>query len=247
MGTDAAARKHPFRTGIGRPPSDPRDARQIAVAGEDVCDEYARHDEGLGRGVYPIERVPFPHPQCLCYRTEVLPTLEESADLLGKWARGEAQNPEIEADFRRWQKENAADLENWYTPTQALKQALDNSGEFATMDTEKLAKAMLSEPVIPDAKIYQFMLKPGAKHHRDFVEAGYTSEADGERLREDILAQCKENTLYEDLHWDEEYQQMRFKQHIQLGFNGHRFVVGWKIDKNMVAPQLVTCYRKEAK
>ena len=36
----------------------------------------------------------------------------------------------------------------------------------------------MASPEIPDAKIYQFMLKPGAKHNRDFVEAGYLSEAD---------------------------------------------------------------------
>ena len=241
----AAARKNPLCKGIKWHLSDAHYERQIAVAGEDVCDEYARHDEGLGRGVYPIERVPFPHPQCLCYRTEVLPTLEESADLLGKWARGEAQNPEIEADFRRWQKENAAELENWYTPAQALKQALDNSGEFATMDTEKIAKAMLSEPVIPDAKIYQFMLKPGAKHHRDFVEAGYTSEADGERLREDILAQCK-RASHEDIQYVAEYDYANYVQHISLGA-GHCFRVAWKVERNSDAAQLITCYRKEKK
>ena len=63
-------------------------------------------------GVYPVDRIPFPHPQCLCYRTEVLPTLEESAELLGKWARGEAASPEMDAGFERWKAENREELKN---------------------------------------------------------------------------------------------------------------------------------------
>ena len=166
-------------------------------------------------------------------------------NLSGNRARGEAQNPEIEADFRRWQKENAAELENWYSPAQALKQALDNSGEFATMDAEKIAKAMLSEPVIPDAKIYQFMLKPGAKHHRDFVEAGYTSEADGERLREDIIQKCMGESTFDTIEPDQVHGGIRFRKYITLGSEGHRFRIVWKIDEEAQAPRLITAFREE--
>ena len=80
-----------------------------------MCDEYARHDEGLGEGVWPIDKLPMPHPQCLCYRTEVLPTLEEAAEILSgradlteserrlsAWAKGETQDEALEKDYRRW-------------------------------------------------------------------------------------------------------------------------------------------------
>lgn len=80
------------------------------MAGEDVCDEYARHDEGLGRGVYPIDEVPFPHPQCLCYRTEVLPDMQESAELLRRWAKGEHTDSELDANYEKWKRENQAEL-----------------------------------------------------------------------------------------------------------------------------------------
>ncbi|MGN1005345.1 MAG: hypothetical protein ACI4O8_02405 [Aristaeellaceae bacterium] len=247
----AAAKKNPLCRGLKWHLSDSHYERQVAVAGEDVCDEYARHDEGLGAGVYPVDRIPFPHPQCLCYRTEVLPTLEESAELLGKWARGEAASPEMDAGFERWKAENREELEQLNLPDglgggsmQDIVQAeLDKSGEFATMDTAALARAMLADPVIPDGKIYQYMLKPGSNHYRDFVEAGYVSEADGERLRQDILERC-ENAPFENIRYDDTYRLIRFDKYISLG-PGHRFVVGWKIESGSDTPKLVTCYRKE--
>lgn len=109
-----AARKNPLCRGMKWHLSDQHYERQIAVAGEDVCDEYARHDEGLGRGVWSIDRLPLPHPQCLCYQTEELPSLEEAADFLGAWARGERADAAMESGFQKWQKENAAELNNWY-------------------------------------------------------------------------------------------------------------------------------------
>lgn len=109
-----AARKNPLCRGMKWHLSDQHYERQIAVAGEDVCDEYARHDEGLGRGVWSIDRLPLPHPQCLCYQTEELPGLEEAADFLGAWVRGEQADAAMESGFQKWQKENAAELNNWY-------------------------------------------------------------------------------------------------------------------------------------
>jgi hypothetical protein len=44
----------------------------------DRCNEYAAADNGLGRGVWPVERVPAkPHPQCLCYTVPKLVTVAE--------------------------------------------------------------------------------------------------------------------------------------------------------------------------
>ena len=242
----AAAEKNPLCRGLKWNLSNSHYERQIEPSGEDVCDEYARHNEGLGEGVWPIDKLPMPHPQCLCYRTEVLPTLEEAAEILSSradlteserrlsaWAKGETQDEALEKDYQRWKLEKIRDL-------------LDNSLEFATMNTDGIASAMMASPEIPDAKIYQFMLKPGAKHNRDFAEAGYLSEADGERLRADILEKCR-NAPVEDIRWNAEYNQTRYIQYIYLGPEEHRFKVSWKIEPNAERPQLTTCYRKEMK
>lgn len=50
---------------------------------KDVCDLYAEHDEGLGRGVWDKQRVPpKPHPQCLCYVTYDLMSPGQALDLI---------------------------------------------------------------------------------------------------------------------------------------------------------------------
>lgn len=47
----------------------------------DICDEYATADVGLGEGVYPPNAVPVnghpAHPNCLCYLTTVLSDIQE--------------------------------------------------------------------------------------------------------------------------------------------------------------------------
>ncbi len=44
----------------------------------DLCDDYARRDNGLGPGVWPMGMVPAkPHPLCLCFVTPSLPSVAE--------------------------------------------------------------------------------------------------------------------------------------------------------------------------
>lgn len=243
----AAAKKNPLCRGMKWNLSASHYERQVAVAGEDVCDEYALHDEGLGIGVWPIDDLPMPHPQCLCYQTEVVPDLEEAAELLSKWHYGDGTNAALDRRFEQWQKENAEELDNWCSEEEVVKRTLDNSGEFATMDTDKLARALLSEPIIDDAKIYRFMLNPEQKHYRDFVEAGYSQPEDGERLRADILSRCAETSVFEDIRIDDQWGGVRFEKYIRLGSEGHRFKVAFKIDEGSAMPRLLTCYRKEDK
>lgn len=52
---------------------------------EDICDEWATQDlYGLGPGVYPIDKVPPGHVQCLCYLTDELYQGQELIDRLKK-------------------------------------------------------------------------------------------------------------------------------------------------------------------
>ncbi len=43
----------------------------------DICDVWAAHDSGLGKGVYLLDDVPQRHPNCLCYVTTVLKAYPE--------------------------------------------------------------------------------------------------------------------------------------------------------------------------
>ncbi|MDI6617886.1 MAG: hypothetical protein QME45_04300 [Clostridiales bacterium] len=67
--------------------------RQIKNWGEDICDEYARHDEGFGKGNFRKGEVPVGHPQCLCVTYAIIPqTYDEMADELRDWADGESDD-----------------------------------------------------------------------------------------------------------------------------------------------------------
>ena len=62
----AAAKANPFCRAMHWQLSPSHYERQVARFGDDICDAYASHDEGLGRGNFPIDDVPMPHAQRLC-------------------------------------------------------------------------------------------------------------------------------------------------------------------------------------
>ena len=72
----------------------------------DICDEHADHDEGLGRGNFPIEAAPLPHPFCTClWYTDCTRSLDEIARELYRWGQGESV-PRLDAAFGYWREEN---------------------------------------------------------------------------------------------------------------------------------------------
>lgn len=99
------ALQNPFCTAIHWQLSPSHYERQVARFGEDVCDTYASHDEGLGRGNYPIKNVPMPHAQCLCVQVQVVPELDDVADRLSKWVDGGADSA-LDKAFGAWRLEH---------------------------------------------------------------------------------------------------------------------------------------------
>lgn len=185
----AAAKKNPLCMGLKWNLSDAHYERQIAVAGEDVCDTYARHDEGLGRGVYPVEKIPFPHPQCLCYRTEVLPSMEESADALRKWARGEHTDSALDAGFEKWKRENRAELERLELPNGfggvSAQEALDKSDTGGTMGVDSIsiphslgAKVLNYDIKLPDGTYAQLTEGTRITHIKTIAGKGRDRQID---------------------------------------------------------------------
>lgn len=101
--------KNPFVEGVEWMLSDSHFERQIKPFGPDVCDEYAKHDEGLGTGVFPVDKVPLPHPMCLCTQAPYIPKdkdFNEIGEELGRWVRGES-NPTLDAWYREFGREFA--------------------------------------------------------------------------------------------------------------------------------------------
>lgn len=97
-----AALLNPFAEAIHWALSPSHYERQVARFGADICDEYAAHNEGLGVGNWPIEKVPLPHPCCLCYQYAVVnKSMDECASELRAWLDGES-NPALDASFGKW-------------------------------------------------------------------------------------------------------------------------------------------------
>lgn len=86
----ANAKRNPFTEAIKWELSSEHYYRQVKRWGPDVCDDYAENDYyGLGTGVFPIDDVPIPHPNCLCYQYPVLSkSIDDIADDINDWLNG---------------------------------------------------------------------------------------------------------------------------------------------------------------
>ena len=99
-----AAADNPLCLGMRWMLSDSHFERQVRNYGRDICDDYAAHDEGLGVGVYPIDKLPMPHPQCLCTQVQVVPDMDAAVDRLNHWLGG-GHDPRLTQGFGRWRRE----------------------------------------------------------------------------------------------------------------------------------------------
>ncbi|HAU5258392.1 TPA: hypothetical protein JD121_16480 [Clostridioides difficile] len=81
--------KNPFCIGLQWNLSSQHYIRQVKWRGEDECDEYAEQNRfGLGEGVFPPEKYPIPHPNCLCYPIQVIVPINEASKMMNDWVTG---------------------------------------------------------------------------------------------------------------------------------------------------------------
>lgn len=101
--------RNPFVTAMHWELSMSHEVRQVIPFGRDCCDDYAEHYEGLGVGNFPVDKLPLPHPQCLCVQWAVIPeSLEDIGTEIGRWMAGEPN-----ARLDTWyQKEYGEELKN---------------------------------------------------------------------------------------------------------------------------------------
>lgn len=99
----SSSMENPFSTGVKWNLSSEHSSR-IGKFGmtKDICDEYASQDNyDLGTGVFPAEKVPISHPNCLCYLTEEVEDIDKASDDIINWINGE-ENKELD----KWAKNN---------------------------------------------------------------------------------------------------------------------------------------------
>lgn len=173
------ALRNPFCTAMHWALSASHYERQVARFGEDICDTYASHDEGLGQGNFPIKNLPMPHAQCLCVQYQVVPSLEETANRLSRWVDG-GEDAELERAFGEWkaQKDSpAASIEKLMA--QNLESVRLKAGQLNIPEIEKVFGELRTKDVIlthPSARHIEeghpealMLIEPGVFDAPDFI------------------------------------------------------------------------------
>ena len=94
------ARENPFNIGLKWNLSMSHYERQVKKWGEDICDTHANQNYyNLGTGVFPASEYPIPHPNCLCYSTQVNVPITEANKELKDWING-ASNTKLDNYFK---------------------------------------------------------------------------------------------------------------------------------------------------
>jgi len=104
IGTIASANNDPYAQAIHWELSAQHEIRQVIPYGPDECDDFARQDGyNLGKGNFPINETPVPHPLCLCTQTIVYTkSLEDIGKEINAWIKGapnEGLDAMMEADM----------------------------------------------------------------------------------------------------------------------------------------------------
>ncbi|MDU6337087.1 MAG: hypothetical protein E6594_15035 [Clostridium sporogenes] len=90
------SKMNPFCRGLKWNLSPSHYERQVSRHGEDICDEYAtQNNYELGVGIYPADKYPVAHPNCLCYPTQENIPVEKARDELITWVNG-GNNPKLD-------------------------------------------------------------------------------------------------------------------------------------------------------
>ena len=142
--------------------SDAHYERQVEPWGEDECDEYARHEEGLGRGNFPIDRLPRPHPNCLCIQWEVLPEPEEAVERFKAWMNG-AEDPALETGFAKWVRTDDGEKTAAKIVGNGNRSGVDKPAQHDTIDSDSIsiprslgARAMNYKVLLPNGSYTTF-------------------------------------------------------------------------------------------
>ena len=98
---------------------------------------------------------------------------------------------------------------------------------------------------MPEQKIREYLLKPGAKHSKEFFDVGYT-EHDTERLNNDIHAQFDESKAIDKKVFSN--GSVRFSIMMELGIDKKRtFRTVWQKEKDSEKARFITSHREGKK
>ena len=142
QGVIASAKDNPFVKGIKWNVSNNHD--RVC----EVCEERANQNKyGLGKGVYPEDKVPMDHPNGMCVLTRVMPSSSERAKRLADWVNGKS-DPE---------------MDKWYKSVYG-KEPPEGKTEATPKPTPEITKADSSKEKDP---LVRFSSKEEAQNYSD--------------------------------------------------------------------------------
>ena len=101
---------NPFTKGIKWNLSPSHHDRQVKKWGKDICDVYAtQNDYNLGVGVFPADKLPISHPNCLCNLTTETTDLKDARKELADWVKG-GKNEKLDAWMETYGKKYGIEL-----------------------------------------------------------------------------------------------------------------------------------------
>lgn len=177
--------KNPYATGMLWELSGAHYERQIKPFGRDECDDFAEQDDyNLGTGVWPADKIPVPHPNCLCHQSAVIEkSLEEVGKELREWLDG-AENDRLDTWYGKYGNEFAG------APKAAAKKAAKKATQKAKTEPRKPAKT-------PEAIKREAIQATNQQKLDEF--SGIYARYDGKGSSDDILKFTKEIIDVEDM------------------------------------------------
>ncbi|MHB9947485.1 primosomal protein [Clostridium botulinum] len=99
----------------------------------DICDTYATQDiYDLGVGIYPPDKLPIGHPNCLCYPTQEVADINKARDELIDWING-GNNPKLDKWLENYGEEFGISKNDYMKSYNAkLENKLSNAIESAS-------------------------------------------------------------------------------------------------------------------
>jgi len=102
----------------------------------DICDDYTNQNNyGLGIGVFPFDKMPIGHPQCLCITYQVNTDIRSAMEELKAWTNGE-ENEKLD----KWFEDNKKYSKQTNIEDEAKKKTNTKVGKSDIIKSNKLIK-----------------------------------------------------------------------------------------------------------
>lgn len=207
--------------------------------------------------------VGFLHPNCRDIFTTYFPGISEPPD--SKWSKAELKKVKRENgrhekavhardEAEKWErvKKYSLDGENRKKAEEKEREWREAAGENAGV--AKDVKDVIMKPgvknmlesdkyIMPEAKIKEYLLKPGAKHAEKFFDAGYTV-GDIERLNRDMEELYDESKAADIRRYADGREKFSIFMELGVGKKKH-FRTVWQKDTSTSKLRFITAHREE--